>query len=200
MGENVRFLMPAPYNQQHDHFLKRHLACGATNVIGTNRAVPILRADGTQSIVHLSVQECVDPGSSSNRLFVGVMKFAVTDGLMETFRNTIKHNETGLLEVPGCPYPCRAVLRLSFSCPGPGGYSRLTCQLSSVCRRPLREPPSLLRKHGLVQARRTRLFLLTSLTAVVVVENEREHNHVPVLFRKQALGRAGEEVPALHRE
>ena len=45
----------------------------------------------------------------------------------------------------------------------------------------------------------TLTFFLPSLIAVVF-ENVREHNHVPVLFRKEMLGRAGEEVPAPYRE
>ena len=106
LGENVRILMPEPYNSQHDHFLKRHLKCGIRNIIGTERAVPILRADGTQAIVQLSIQERVDPGSRHNRLFVGMMKFAVTDCQMPAFRNMIQKKSTDLQQVIRRQTPC----------------------------------------------------------------------------------------------
>ena len=48
VGENVRLLMPSSYASQHDFFLKKHLETGAAKVIGRERAVPILKADGTQ--------------------------------------------------------------------------------------------------------------------------------------------------------
>ena len=78
-GENVRMLMPAPYSEQHDHFLRKYLETGTRNIIGTERSVPVLRKDGTRSIVHLIVEDRLDPYSFENRLFVGRMRFKIAD-------------------------------------------------------------------------------------------------------------------------
>ena len=72
LGANVRILMPQPYSKQHDFFLKKYLDTGLRNVIGMERAVPVLKADGTQAIVHLGVEEVDDPFGKQGRLFVGV--------------------------------------------------------------------------------------------------------------------------------
>ena len=98
LQENVRILMPAPYCGQHDHFLKRYLETGIQNTIGTERAVPVVKADGTQAIVHLSVQEMTDPWSSQNRLFVGVMKFAGVDVGVAAFRAAVRNKFTDVPE------------------------------------------------------------------------------------------------------
>ena len=72
LGENVRILMPQPYSKQHDFFMKKYLDTGLRNVIGLSRAVPVLKADGTQGLVKLGVDEVEDPFGTQGRLFVGV--------------------------------------------------------------------------------------------------------------------------------
>ena len=78
--------------------MKRYLETGIQNTIGTERAVPVVKADGTQAIVHLSVQEMTDPWSSQNRLFVGVMKFAGVDVGVAAFRAAVRNKFTDVPE------------------------------------------------------------------------------------------------------
>eukprot|EP00667_Euglena_gracilis_P005291 EG_transcript_5326 len=72
---NVRVLMPQPYASQHDHFLRRHLHTGACAVLGSGREVPVLRRDGTQALVWLTVEDRTDPCDGQRRLFLGRMDF-----------------------------------------------------------------------------------------------------------------------------
>ena len=98
VGENIRFLMPQPYSGQHDHFLKRHVTSGVTSVLGGQRMVPILKADGRQEIVLLGVEDRVDPFGSGVRLFVGTMVFDVEDAAVAGFRRAIKYDHMSILE------------------------------------------------------------------------------------------------------
>ena len=86
IGSNVCILMPSPYAEQHDHFLKRYRDTGVGNMIGTERAVPVLTRDGRQRVVLLSVVQQCDPNvNGAPRLFSGRMKFDATDPIMSKF-------------------------------------------------------------------------------------------------------------------
>ena len=86
IGSNVRILMPSPYAEQHDHYLKRYHDTGVRNVIGTERTVPVLTRDGRQRVVLLSVVQQCDPNvNGAPPLFSGCMKFDATDLIMSKF-------------------------------------------------------------------------------------------------------------------
>jgi PAS domain S-box-containing protein len=63
IGHNVTILMPQPYRDQHDGYLKRYLATGIKRVIGIGREVVGLRKDGTTLPLHLAVSEVVIDGA-----------------------------------------------------------------------------------------------------------------------------------------
>ena len=69
-GENVSMLMPAPFRQEHDGYIKKYLETGRAKIIGIGREVTGLKEDGTTFPVHLAVSEIVVGGA---RLFVGVI-------------------------------------------------------------------------------------------------------------------------------
>lgn len=62
IGRNVSVLMPAPYRDEHDGYLKRYLDEGSARVIGIGREVQGLRRDGTVFPLHLSVGEMLVEG------------------------------------------------------------------------------------------------------------------------------------------
>jgi PAS domain S-box-containing protein len=57
IGRNVSMLMPAPYRDEHDGYLRRYLDEGDPRVIGIGREVQGLKRDGSVFLLHLSVGE-----------------------------------------------------------------------------------------------------------------------------------------------
>jgi two-component system sensor kinase FixL len=70
IGRNVSMLMPAPYRDEHDGYLRRYLEEGNARIIGIGREVQGLRRDGTVFPLHLSVAEMVVEGQ---RKFTGIL-------------------------------------------------------------------------------------------------------------------------------
>src|SRR3984893_13602906 len=69
-GQNVRMLMPQPYQEQHDSYLERYRRTGERRIIGIGRVVVGRRKDGSTFPMELSVGEANRQGESS---FVGII-------------------------------------------------------------------------------------------------------------------------------
>jgi PAS domain S-box-containing protein len=71
MGRNVKMLMPAPYQDEHDGYLRNYRETGQRRIIGIGREVTGLRSDGTTFPMDLSVGEAEEDGAP---IFVGVIR------------------------------------------------------------------------------------------------------------------------------
>jgi PAS domain S-box-containing protein len=71
IGANVRMLMPAPYRDAHDGYLRNYLNTGERKIIGIGRQVVGRRKNGTAFPMDLSVGEATHSGG---RAFVGVIR------------------------------------------------------------------------------------------------------------------------------
>lgn len=71
VGQNVNLLMPAPFREEHDGYLRHFLDTGERRVIGIGRQVEGQRKDGSTFPVHLAVSE-VDLGN--RKLFAGILR------------------------------------------------------------------------------------------------------------------------------
>ncbi len=70
IGKNVRMLMPSPYRQEHDGYLKNYLETKKPKIIGIGREVQGMKKDGSIFPIRLAVSEV---GSSERRLFTGII-------------------------------------------------------------------------------------------------------------------------------
>lgn len=71
MGQNVKMLMPPPYQGEHDGYIARYLATGEKKIIGMGREVIGLKKDGTTFPIDLSVAEA---RLGDERIFVGITR------------------------------------------------------------------------------------------------------------------------------
>lgn len=71
IGQPITQLMPLPYAEEHDQYLKNYLTTGHKKVIGIGREVSAQRKDGTIFPMHLSVSEYKVAGQ---RYFTGIIR------------------------------------------------------------------------------------------------------------------------------
>jgi sigma-B regulation protein RsbU (phosphoserine phosphatase) len=69
LGQNVKILMPSPYQEAHDGYLAAYRKTGAKKIIGVGREVFGKRKDGVSFPIYLSIGEI---WLDAHRFFVGV--------------------------------------------------------------------------------------------------------------------------------
>lgn len=72
IGRNISMLMPQPYRERHDGYVRNYLNSGVKRVIGIGREVVGQRKDGSVFPIDLSVGEAVLP--SGRRIFTGIIR------------------------------------------------------------------------------------------------------------------------------
>lgn len=70
-GQNIHILMPSPYQENHNRYLKNYLESGERKIIGIGREVRGRRKDGTTFPMELAVSELEWDGK---RIFTGSIK------------------------------------------------------------------------------------------------------------------------------
>ncbi len=70
LGQNVKMLMPEPYREQHDSYIRQYRQTGHRKIIGIGREVVGQRKDGSTFPMHLSVSEYEIDGK---RHFAGIV-------------------------------------------------------------------------------------------------------------------------------
>jgi len=71
MGQNVRMLMPSPYRQEHDQYLRNYLTTGVRKIIGFDREVMGRRKDGSEFPIEVGVSETF---TEHGRIFTGILR------------------------------------------------------------------------------------------------------------------------------
>ncbi|MCJ8341070.1 MAG: response regulator [Pseudomonadales bacterium] len=68
IGRNIKMLMPAPYTDEHDSYLKRYLTTKEKRIIGSGRELEGLKSDGSTFPIYLSIGEVM---LKDDQLFTG---------------------------------------------------------------------------------------------------------------------------------
>lgn len=71
IGKNVKMLMPSPYRDEHDQYIRDYLATGISRIIGVRREALGLRVDHTVFPIDLAVSEIA---VGDKRLYTGVIR------------------------------------------------------------------------------------------------------------------------------
>jgi PAS domain S-box-containing protein len=69
VGQNVKMLMPSPYQEEHDDYLARYLRTGEKHIIGIGREVEARNKDGSVFPIDLAVSEI-----EHLQLFTGIIR------------------------------------------------------------------------------------------------------------------------------
>ena len=71
LGKNIRMMMPSPYRENHDSYLRRYMNTGEKRIIGIGRVVVGERKDGSTFPMELAVGEMK---SNDKRFFTGFIR------------------------------------------------------------------------------------------------------------------------------
>jgi two-component system, LuxR family, sensor kinase FixL len=99
LGQNVKMLMPSPYRDNHDGYIKRYLRTGERRIIGIGRVVVGERKDGSTFPMDLAVGEM---RSGDRRYFTGFIR--EPDRAPED-RGEAAGAAIGARPPQGCPFP-----------------------------------------------------------------------------------------------
>ncbi len=99
VGQNVKMLMPAPFANEHDGYLRRYGFTGIKKIIGVGREVVGRRQDGSTFPMELSISE-VKVGD--RRMFTGIVRDISERKRIEhdlvTYARTVEFNNSVLKE------------------------------------------------------------------------------------------------------
>lgn len=92
IGQNIKILMPSPYRERHDGYLKHYRDTGERRIIGIGRVVVGQRKDGTTFPMELAVGEVIAEG---RRLFTGFIRDLterqLTENRMQELQSELLH-------------------------------------------------------------------------------------------------------------
>lgn len=92
IGRNISMLMPSPYREQHDGYLKRYLGTGEKHIIGIGRVVSGQRKDGSTFPMHLTVGEL---RSADRHYFTGFIRDLtdqqITESRLKELQSEVTH-------------------------------------------------------------------------------------------------------------
>ncbi len=103
IGQNIKMLMPQPYQREHDGYLYNYASTGKKKIIGIGREVEGLRKDGSTFPLELAVSEVQLDG---RKLFIGMTRDITerkkVEQMKSEFVSTVSHElRTPLTSIRG---------------------------------------------------------------------------------------------------
>jgi PAS domain S-box-containing protein len=83
LGQNVNMLMPSPFRQEHNRYMRTYRHTGAGKIIGIGRETVGIRKDGSVFPLDLSVSEV---SLSGRRIFTGIIRDISSRKMIEEHR------------------------------------------------------------------------------------------------------------------
>src|SRR5436190_5022246 len=80
IGRNVNLLMPSPFAEEHDGYIRRYLETGEQRIIGLGREVSGRRKDASEFPLHLSVARAAIAGELR---FTGIIRDLTERNVLE---------------------------------------------------------------------------------------------------------------------
>jgi len=100
IGQNIKILMPEPYEQEHDGYLKNYRDTGDRKIIGIGREVKGQHKDGRVFPIELSVNEVSIHG---RRVFSGIVRDITerkkSEAEREEFRDAMENTVEGVSQI-----------------------------------------------------------------------------------------------------
>ncbi|QHJ10260.1 Sensor protein FixL [Paraglaciecola mesophila] len=171
IGQNVKILMPAPYQEEHDTYLNNYIKTNEAKIIGIGREVKACKKDGKVFPIELSVGEVKD---SSRKQFVGIIRdiseqvkarsdaIASREKLAHVTRlSTMGEMAAGIAHeinqplsaVSSYAQACKNMLLRSKSVVNPAEQQRLTDTLEKISHQALRAGEVIRRLRAFVKKR-----------------------------------------------
>lgn len=103
IGRNIKMLMPAPYQSEHDGYLKNYHDSGVAKIIGIGREVPGRRKNGSIFPIDLAISQSIN---KEKPIFIGLARDITerkrNDQLKNEFVSTVSHElRTPLTSING---------------------------------------------------------------------------------------------------
>eukprot|EP00667_Euglena_gracilis_P007234 EG_transcript_7307 len=100
VSENIRLLMPHPYNTAHDRLMRQYdPECTMKKIVGCTRHLPVVDRNGRHSQVYLTIEERRDPLDDSHHIFLAKMVWSREPELHITLQ---EHVTAGMSMLEAC--------------------------------------------------------------------------------------------------
>ncbi|GHF88086.1 MHYT domain-containing protein [Thalassotalea marina] len=105
LGKNVNVLVPNPYHDGHDDYIKRYLDTGEANIIGKGREVEAVHKDGNRVAIRLAIGHVKLSDSDFFVAFITDIRPRIK--MEQALRDNEEKFRSLITNIPGIAYRCK---------------------------------------------------------------------------------------------